>query len=279
MFSHKWAQQVLKQRGISTHTPEELRSAIESLGSDDARRMYEAFSRLERGTESSEELEWLLQSITSARNALPTQAIVSEANGAPKASSKRRLELCTETRPVSITSSDSTRAKTERPKHHMYSQKAALTVELDELRKGNADLSVAHTVILEGAMALAPRQYDWANKIAFQFTRNELPLLACALLGMLEGKLEFGNHGSAADKFLTIEDQGDRLYVSLKQGARMVPVPVGGPDVYAWLDLVMRALSANSPAMTDAIQHAALSRIANLHNAKMHKSKLQSANA
>jgi hypothetical protein len=41
----------------------------------------------------------------------------------------------------------------------------------------------------------------------------------------------------------------------------------------------MRALSANSPAMTDAIQHAALSRIANLHNAKMHKSKLQSANA
>jgi hypothetical protein len=166
-----------------------------------------------------------------------------------------------------------TDTKSQRPKHHVYGIKAALTIEMDELRAKPDNGGGGQTVTLEAAVATSPRVYDWSHKIAFQIMRREIPLLACALLGMLDKPLELGNHGQEANKFVEIEDQGERLFVRVKQGTRLIAVPVGPADVHAWLELVMRAMALNAPGVGDGVQLAALGRVASMHNMREVKPK------
>lgn len=272
-FSHKWANQVLKARGFPSPDLGSLQSIIAGANESDHLQMYEVLERLERGTERNGDSEWLSIVLKRPPPDLVPTAGPQSVEHRPVNKSLYRVD------PLIAVEHDAARkearvaAKALRPKHHIYGLKGALTVEMDALRVKGDDGLVLQTVILEAASAAGHRSYDWANKIGFQFMRRELPLLACALLGMLDKPLEMGNHGQEANKFVVITDQGDKLFVQVKQGARLFAVPVGPSDVHAWVELVMQALAANAPAMGEAIQLAALGRIAAMENKRFDKSK------
>ena len=272
-FSHKWANQVLRARGFPSPGHDCWKFIIEKAEPDELSRMYAALQRIELGAEGVEEANWIVDLLRASKTLFESEkALVDEVRSLEANSTApvapRIVEL-----PSPARKATSSEAKPMRPKHHIYGLKGALTVEMDELRSKSDDGSVLHTVIVEAASALAPRSYDWANKIAFQFMLRELPLLACALLGLLESPLELGNHGQGANKFFVITDQGERVFVQVKQGTRTIAVPVGPADVHAWIELVTRALASNAPAMGDAIQYASLRRIAAMENKRIGKTK------
>ncbi len=260
-FSHKWANQVLTDRGFPSPGLACLQSFIEDADVNNRRRMYGVLQSIERGTEAVVEADWLMDILREAKanheSCKPNADVIHETTNHPSCVVPPLVLEQALTRKVRRTDTKQLRAK-----HHVYGLKGALTLEMDELRSRGDDEFMQQTVILEAAIAVAHRTYDWANKISFQFMRRELPLLACALFGMLDGPLELGNHGQAANKFVVIADQGEKLFVQVKQGAKMVAVPVGPADVHAWIELVMRALKANTPDMGDAIQLTSLHRVA-----------------
>lgn len=136
------------------------------------------------------------------------------------------------------------RAKEERRQLHIYGGKGALCLEADSTRSDFV------TFALEGAVALQPRSYDWANKIRIQITRAELPTVAAVLVGALN-RCEFKNHGPQKNKGFSIERQpGNKLYVQIfAAGASSVAVPVMAPDQIYFGALVMRQLQMNMPWM------------------------------
>lgn len=278
-FSHKWVNQVLLQRGLPSPGLERIKSCITEAGESDKLRLYEVLRRLERGTESAEDWDWLRSVLERAKSMSvdPPEPMPMPMPAPSTKKSAARVDTLIATQHAPTKKATYTEAKPLRPKHHIYGLKAALTVEMDELRTNGDDGVVLQTVILEAAAALGHRSYDWGHKIAFQFMRRELPLLACALLGMLENPLELGNHGQEANKFVVIADQGEKLFVQVKQGARAIAVPVGPSDVHAWLELVIRALAANSPTMGEAIQLTALGRVAAMENKRVEKTKKAAA--
>lgn len=270
-FSNKWVNQVLMQRGLPSPGLERIKACITNATESDQIRLYEVLRRLERGTESADDWGWLRSMLERAQSIQIDPPEPMPVRPAKKSADRVDTLIAKEHAPAK--KATYTEAKPFRAKHHIYGLKAALTVEMDELRTKDDESVVLQTVILEAAAAVGHRSYDWGHKIAFQFMRRELPLLACALLGMLENPLELGNHGQEANKFVAIADQGEKLFVQVKQGARAIAVPVGPSDVHAWLELVMRALAANSPAMGEAIQLAALGRVAAMENKRVEKTK------
>lgn len=135
---------------------------------------------------------------------------------------------------------------------HVYAGKAAMKVELDVLRAQEHE-PVRYTVQLEMAPAKNVRSYDWQSKIAFQFTRKELPLLGAMLLGYAGETFVLTNHGPDHDKRLEIHQQGNSLFVKLRQGAKTLALPVDAADVYAWMAIVMTALKKNHEVLDSGV--------------------------
>lgn len=286
-FSHKWVNQVLGQRGIPSPGLDQIQACIAGASQEDKLKMYEVVLRMERGTEGGSDWDWLLATLKRAHPETepePVPVPVGKLSNATVPERVRQVKTGVEragpllAHEQAATSIEvGTGAKARRPKHHIYGSKGALTVELDELRTTGDGGGVLQTVILEAATATGHRSYDWPRKIAFQFMRRELPLLACALLGMLDKPLELGNHGQDANKFVVITDQGDKLFTQVKQGSRLIAVPVSPSDVHAWTELVMQALVNNSPAMGENIQMAALRRVAAMENRRVDGAKKAAA--
>lgn len=133
---------------------------------------------------------------------------------------------------------------------HVYGGKAALCFEPTTTRGDD------FTVALDSATSNAPRQYDWKNKLRLQLTRDELPVVAGVLLGLIP-RCEYKNHGPGNDKGFSIEDQGDKLFV--RTWAKDHParaVPMTPEDAYRIATLFLRQLGLNAPWMSanDIIQ-------------------------
>ena len=275
-FSHKWMNQVLKARGLPSPGLESLQQYLQDSDGGARQALYTSLLRHERGTERPQDAELLLAALDQARalpitkNDFEPSVMGASRTGIKSQSADRKAEATPVDGMASLATAKPAKgyaaSKHLRPKHHIYGSKAALTIEVDTLRGGSDNTHPMQTLILEGALATGARIYDWSHKIAFQFTRHELPLLACALFGMLEHDLELGNHGQDANKFVTIADQGDKLYVRMRQGTQSVAVPVSPPDVFAWLSLLVQVLHTNTPMMGETIQYAALQRIAAMAN-------------
>lgn len=251
VVSHKWVHQVLGQRGIPSPGLPAIEKSIAAADNGTRREILGLASRVEGGTEAAHEIDQLLSLI--ARGRMPggspqspvTAPAVDSGKASPSTSADRR----------------------NRPKHHIYGAKGALTIEMDYLRQPDADGGLRQTVSLEAAVSKGPKIYDWEHKIVFQFMRRELPLLACALLGWLKRPLELKNHGQQANKSVSIEDQAGKVFAKVREGARVIAVPVGPPDLHAWLELVIQVMSANAPAVGEAMQLAMLRRVADMENA------------
>lgn len=136
----------------------------------------------------------------------------------------------------------------DRVQHHVYGGKAALTFELDETKRG------VPTVALDGANAVAARQYDWSTKVRIQLTTNELPVVAATMLGMLP-ECSFSNHGPENNKGFAIEWQSARssFFVKVWQGkGNLRAVPMTREDGFYVAQIVIRAIQQGSPARLDA---------------------------
>ena len=127
----------------------------------------------------------------------------------------------------------------------MYGSKAALCIETDVTRQDEP------TLRLEAAPATGPRAYDWPRKLTLQLTREELPVVAATVLGLLPRCL-YKNHGPDQNKGLEIEHQGSHLFVRLFQKERgVLAVPVGPADSYSLAALALRALRQGTPWLSD----------------------------
>ena len=127
-----------------------------------------------------------------------------------------------------------------------------MKVELDLLRAPDGE-AAKYTVQIELAPSSAPRVYDWHQKVAFQFTRRELPLLAAMLMGFAGDALVLTNHGPDHDKKLEIHQQGNKLFVKIRQGGTAYSMPVEASDVFAWTAIAMTALKKNNDALDSGV--------------------------
>ena len=138
-----------------------------------------------------------------------------------------------------------TTAPPDRVQCRVYGGKAALCIDPDETRQGEPTLRI------EAARATAPRKYDWGQKLSLQLTREELPVIAATVLGLLP-RCAYNNHGPNQDKGLEIVHQGTHLYVRLFQKERgVVAVPVTAADSYALGALCLRQLRKTAPWLSD----------------------------
>ena len=141
----------------------------------------------------------------------------------------------------SSTAPPTTSGPLDRVQCRIYGSKAALCIESDETRQGEPTLRI------EAAPATAPRQYDWAQKRVIQLTREELPIVAATVLGLLP-RCEYKSHGPEKDKGLEILHQGTHLFVRLFQKERgVVAVQVTAADCYALGALCLRQLRRTAP--------------------------------
>lgn len=133
----------------------------------------------------------------------------------------------------------------ERVQCRIYGGKAALCIESDATRQNEPTLRI------EAAPATAPRAYDWKQKRTLQLTREELPVLAATVLGLLP-RCEYKNHGPNQDKGLEIVHQDTHLFVRLFQkDAGVLAVPVTAADSYALGALCLRQLRKAAPWLSD----------------------------
>ncbi|MEZ5577934.1 MAG: hypothetical protein R3F44_20735 [Candidatus Competibacteraceae bacterium] len=138
-----------------------------------------------------------------------------------------------------------TPARPDRVQCRVYGSKAALCIETDVTRQDEP------TLRLEAAPATGPRAYDWPRKLTLQLTREELPVVAATVLGLLP-RCTYKNHGPEQNKGLEIEHQGSHLFVRLFQKDRgVLAVPVGPADSYALAALALRALRQGTPWLSD----------------------------
>lgn len=138
-----------------------------------------------------------------------------------------------------------TTAPPDRVQCRVYGGKAALCIDPDETRQGEPTLRI------EAARATAPRKYDWGQKLSLQLTREELPVIAATVLGLLP-RCAYNNHGPNQDKGLEIVHQGTHLFVRVFQKERgVVAVPVTAADSYALGALCLRQLRKTAPWLSD----------------------------
>jgi len=130
---------------------------------------------------------------------------------------------------------------------HIYGGRAAVCISADQTRAN------VHTVRVEAAESISTRQYDWQHKIAVQLSQRELPLVLAVLMGWLQ-KFEGKGHGENNSKWFSIENQGNRFFLSVcakGQTPRAIPILPG--DSYAATTLLLRQLLKNDPLLPPAL--------------------------
>lgn len=274
VVSHRWIAQVLRQRGIPVPDLKVLEVAVVQ-GTDEIRaRLLDAVTLIERGTEAAGDIEWVrgvlkapVQKALEVSPDLEQTHLVVSAAPVPSPSTEPRLDRpqFQEKGPLDK-APNCTVTPARRVKHHIYASKAALTIELDTLRQLPGEDDAARTVLIEAAVATSGSGFDWERKIPFQLMRRELPIVACALLGLLDRPLAIENHGPERNKSLRIEQQGSKLFVKVSQGSRSIALPVDCSDAYAWNAIVLQALQLNAPSLSDGLQLQLIHRVAEMMN-------------
>lgn len=125
---------------------------------------------------------------------------------------------------------------------HIYGGKGALTIEADA--RSRAKGTIEHVLYVDGALATAPREYNWSDKLTFMLLPTELAGVMAVLCGIID-KLEFRNHGEDKDKSLCIEHQGNCVFLKILHARRAVAVPITPEDAMRMAALTLRQLRLN----------------------------------
>jgi hypothetical protein len=276
----KYLEQVLRDRGIPTPPLRRLEQFVDSLTEEQIPVMEERLRKLSLGVERQEDLDVLLNGIDEHAPDAPAEA--ADPPAAPQNAAPPEPQRPTRT-PKRSWEAEGPDGKLPADvvamlrQHglHVYATSAALKIELDTLRTGEAAGALQYTVQIDAAArpkahasAFSAHKYDWSAKVPFQFTRRELPILAAYLLGLSGKKLTLTNHGPNADKCFEAEDQGSRLFVKVwHTGRAPIVLPVGAADVFAWGELCLVAMHLNRPSVSAEGHLALLRRIGRMEAA------------
>lgn len=142
---------------------------------------------------------------------------------------------------------------------HLYGGKAAFCFNLDETRRPAA------TVRIEAAKASGTRQYDWKNKTPFQLTESELPLVFGVLFGLLP-RVELVGHGHENEKSLTIEQQGEKFFLSMRvRGGDTYAMPAPAKDTYPVMVMLLTQMMKNAPSLSSTDIKMLVRRVCEMH--------------
>lgn len=140
---------------------------------------------------------------------------------------------------------------------HLYGGKAAMCFSADETRPPR----IRKTVRIEAALSLQARQYDWSKKVSFQLTVSELSLVLGVLLGYRD-KVELQGHGVENEKSFTIENQGDKFFLSLRvRDGGVFAIPVLPKDTILIMGLLFLQLRANMIGTSESFTMTAIRRV------------------
>jgi len=143
--------------------------------------------------------------------------------------------------------------------HHAYAVKSAVCFNVTEYNERD-------TITIDGAPAVAPRKFNWPQKISLTLTAVELPQVACVFLGLLD-QCEFSNHGPQKNKGFKVVNQKDSIFINLfEKGKPSVAVPISPSDVFFISNLFTKQLASNQPWLSPSdvvasLQHT-ISRLA-----------------
>jgi hypothetical protein len=127
---------------------------------------------------------------------------------------------------------------------HVYGGKFAACFSEDTTQRG------IHTIRVEATEANGQRTYNWKNKVAIQLSQRELPLMLATLM-LWTIKFEAKGHGQNNEKWMTLEAQPGKLYLSVQSkgtGARGVAIAPG--DAYPITTMIVKQMLANDPFLT-----------------------------
>lgn len=268
-LSHKWLRQVLTDRGVRAPSDAACAAFVNSLDPSGQEQTRAFLNAVTKGVESTEGMAAFLASINAAhRGAVPVATESLSLRAQPlQARNSRPVPTTAPAKRKAVAAADSAeRAALRDQGMHIYAGKAAMKIELDVLRAGEGEASRL-TVQIELAPAVAPRSFDWEQKIPFQFTRRELPLLGAMLMGYAGSSLVLTNHGPDHDKRLELRQQGNVLYVKLRQGAKTVAMPVEAVDLFGWVAITIAALKNHHPALDSGALFEILKRTGAVHAA------------
>ena len=153
-----------------------------------------------------------------------------------------------------------------RESHHVYGSKAALCIEptLIDDAVTHPGTPVFNTLSVEMAPSTGDGHYKWEDKITFRLTRRELSLFVAAMMGWIPS-ISMSNHGPNKDKTLEISDQGNSLFIKLRQAKRAMAVPVPAEEVFTVATLALKMLVRNSPELDSQTLMLVVKRTAAMH--------------
>ena len=249
----RWVRFVVKDRGMPCPDLPALDAAIKAMGPDEREAFRGCVRRVQMGVESADDTSLMQSLMTKASDqGSELKARDGDSREHCKVSTEQAPELAMESAqdPRPVTTSEL--RKFERS-HHVYAGKGAAAFEPMEVPSERPGQEGWHTIQIEMAKAISTRRYDWDHKIVFRLTLRELPVFAAVLLGH-SPFLIAGNHGPGNDKFLEMRDQSDEgtIMIVLKQGKRIVAIPIAAEEVFALGSMAFKALQRNAPHLDAA---------------------------
>lgn len=153
-----------------------------------------------------------------------------------------------------------------RESHHVYGSKAALCIEpaLIDDAMTDPDTPVFNTLSVEMAPSTGDGHYKWDNKITFRLTKRELSLFVAVMMGWIPS-ISMANHGPNKDKTLEMADQGNSLFIKLRQAKRAIAVPMPAEEVFTVATLALKMLVRNSPELDSQTLMLVVKRAAAMH--------------
>ena len=127
---------------------------------------------------------------------------------------------------------------------HVYGGKFAACFSEDTTQRG------IHTIRVEATEASGQRTYNWKNKVAIQLSQRELPLMLATLM-LWTSRFEARGHGQSNEKWMTLEAQPGKLYLSVQSkgtGARGIAIAPG--DAYPITTMIVKQMLANDPFLS-----------------------------
>lgn len=247
----RWLMNIARTRGLPAPDAAALRSAVVGLAAEVDAQLRQAAAAACGGTDTPEQLEWLA---TWLRN------VKQSAEVAEPLSASRTREDAVERQAEDVSFTQDHPLKWS---HKVFGATAALCIEVAHVHSEDGGRGEYWTVRLEFARALGDGKYAWDRKETFRLDKRELYLLAAFTYGDIT-RFELGGHGPRHNKRLCAEDQGDKLYLSFKQGAKSIGVPITSADVPEFSARVLHAVQSNLLGLGDYSTRALIRRAAQL---------------
>lgn len=106
---------------------------------------------------------------------------------------------------------------------------------------------------------------DWANKVIFQLSVPEMPLVLAVLMGSIES-IELKGHGRNNEKALSIQIQGNQFFFKLvTKGMPPRAVPVPAKEAYLPMTMLIDQMIKNNPNLNADVIMQMATRVATMH--------------